>query len=216
MKKTLLLLIPTLLLTSVSALAEAAPEDKSNGFYLGGSVGQSTSDLSSSDFNSDYKLDKNDISTKLFAGYELSEMFSIEAGYMNLGENTLSYHDSYTWDNGVAWSESDITTIEASALIVNLLANYSISEATSLYAKLGMSSWNAKATNKYNYIMTWPGYEDDTESYEVSVKEDGTDVFFGVGISFNLENFKLFGEYEKYKMEDLEVDVLAIGAAYYF
>jgi OOP family OmpA-OmpF porin len=82
-------------LASVSAHAQSPGSD--TGFYIGGNVGQSRTDIKASDirlpagFNyTAFSSDETDIGYKLFGGYRLHRNVAIEAGYTDLGRFTFN------------------------------------------------------------------------------------------------------------------------------
>jgi len=204
-----IILSASLLTCSSSYAADANTTTTQNNFYVGGAVGIATADISSSDIPDNYSLDDSDTSLKFFVGYKLSDNFSIEGGYIDLGEMSIS--NSYT-ESLVNFNEKTIA--ESNAFIVNIKGHYALSDSASVYAKVGVASWDIEGTEKFT--ATIPS-QNISQSYSEDVyDESGTDVFFGVGIGFDLGDFQLFGEYEKFKIDDENVDVLSIGATYYF
>src|SRR5947207_424512 len=84
----------------VTLCAGAAPiavsAAENSGWYIGGSVGQSTSDYSSSRARSDFgyaagvNVDNADTGWKLFSGYRFNPNLGIEFGFVDLGVTRLS------------------------------------------------------------------------------------------------------------------------------
>jgi OmpA-OmpF porin, OOP family len=66
---------------SSASFAQAKPAPDDRGFYVGGSVGQSTS----SDCNLP-SCDDKDTSYRIFGGYQLNRHLAVEGGYAPLGE----------------------------------------------------------------------------------------------------------------------------------
>ena len=52
-----------------------------SGFYLGGSVGGATTEVSDAEFS----FDENDFAWKIYGGYHFLQFFAVEAAYRNLG-----------------------------------------------------------------------------------------------------------------------------------
>ena len=81
-----------------------------------------------------------------------------------------------------------------------------LNEKFSLYGKFGLLMWDEKGT-----------LSDVTGS--ISADDDGTDIFFGVGASFNLtEKIALNGDFSRYQVDEdsVDVDVLSIGIQFGF
>jgi len=72
-----------------------------DGLYFGASTGPSFVNKKISDIGiEDIKVDGNDLSYKVYAGYKLPAFLAIEGGYRNLGKisNDISEHNSSGWD----------------------------------------------------------------------------------------------------------------------
>jgi hypothetical protein len=72
-----------------------------DGLYFGGSIGPSFVNKKIADVDwEDVKIDGNDFSYKVFAGYMLPKFLALEGGYRNLGKirDDLAEHNSTGWD----------------------------------------------------------------------------------------------------------------------
>jgi len=86
------LFLSAVLAASCFASAHAQSPGSDMGFYLGGNVGQSRTDIKASDIQlpagfsyTAFSSDETDIGFKLFGGYRLHRNVAIEAGYTDLG-----------------------------------------------------------------------------------------------------------------------------------
>ena len=95
--------------------------------YFGGSFGTSEAE--------NYCIitkgcENKDSSWKVFAGYNISETFSAEAAYTNIGD-----------------LHKDGTSSDISALSVSGVANLNINDQLGVFAKAGFSRWESKNTD---------------------------------------------------------------------
>ena len=49
-----------------------------------------------------------------------------------------------------------------------------------------------------------------------SLSDDGSDMGYGLGLSFGLGSVSVRGEYEVYDVEDADVSMLSLGVVYQF
>jgi len=208
--------IIALLLASTATVAQANELNNSEAWYLGGFIGQSNFDVSKSDLDlpASANLDDSDTAFKVIAGYEFNEYFAIEGGYADLGELSFGISEQYSETN---WSYNvDVNaTGELNGFLVNLVGKLPLNDATHLYAKVGAFSWDAKVTATYSGVEN---HYDQSYTFNSSESEsdDGTDVFYGVGIGYKIDNFMLRAEFERMDSDGEDTDVLSIGATYHF
>ena len=97
MKTVVKKLFFVMLVLTVSSYGLKAQE----GLYFGGSAGPSFVNTKISDVNwEDVKIDGNDLSYKVYAGYMFPAFLALEGGYRNLGKisNDISEANSSGWD----------------------------------------------------------------------------------------------------------------------
>ena len=68
-----------------------------------------------------------------------------------------------------------------------------------LFAKAGMNSWDGEVSG-----------------FGVSVSDDGTDPMYGIGAKIQIGSFAVRGEFERFELDDIDIDFLSVGAAYTF
>jgi OOP family OmpA-OmpF porin len=148
-------------------------------------------------------LDDSDTSFSLSLGYKINPNFAIEGGYIDLGELTVNA----TSTGGFFYAPGPVTVkVEADGLFFDAKGILPINEQFSLYGKLGLLMWDEKGT-----------LSDVTGS--ISADDDGTDVFFGVGASFNIsEKISLNADFSRYAVDEdsTDVDVLSVGIQFGF
>ena len=177
------------LLCAFSLAPAAAFAD--SGFYIGGSLGGATIEADFGDtgipgFPED--IDEDDTAYKVFAGYKF-----------DLPVLDLGIEAGYV-DFGAP--EIDVLTeeVELEPTGINLWGIAGIEAGpVDLFAKLGYISWDIEATVQAE-----------------SVSDDGSDLGYGVGLSFGLAGISIRGEYEVYDVEDADVSMLSLGVVYQF
>lgn len=162
-----------------------------SGFYLGGSLGGATIEADFGDtgipgFPQD--IDEDDTAFKVFAGYKF-----------DLPGLDLGIEAGYV-DFGAP--EIDVLTesVELEPNGVNLWGIAGIETGpVDLFAKLGYISWDIEASVQGQ-----------------SVSDDGSDLGYGLGLSFGIGSLSVRGEYEVYDIDDADVSMLSLGLVYQF
>lgn len=178
-----------LMLVSVSAHADG-------GFYVGGSVGGATieADFDTTDFPElPSSIDEDDTAFKLFLGYKLDLPvidLGVEGGYVNLGEPEIQI-DTILGPQDIGLETTGLNVWGTAGMEVGPL---------DVFAKLGYISWDVEAGID--------GFD--------SVSDDGTDMGYGLGVSFELLSIQIRGEYEVYDIDDADIEMLSVGIAFRF
>lgn len=162
-----------------------------SGFYIGGGVGGATLEADFGDtgipgFPSD--LDEDDTAIKLFAGYTF-----------DLPTIDLAVEAGY-----VDLGEPDIDVLGVDVKLnptgINLWGIAAVETGpVDLFAKLGYIAWDV-----------------DISAQGASDAIDGSDLAYGLGLSFGLGAIKVRGEYEVYDLEDADVSMISLGLVYQF
>jgi len=162
-----------------------------SGFYIGGGVGAATLEANFGDtgipgFPTD--LDEDDTAYKLFAGYTF-DLPSID----------LAVEAGYL-DLGGPGIDVLGTEVTLESTGINLWGIAAVETGPiDLFAKLGYVSWDVEFS-----------------ALGSSTSEDGSDLGYGLGLSFGLGPIKVRGEYEVYDIEDADVSMLSLGLTYQF
>ena len=197
-------------LIAISMWSAVSISHASEGFYFGVNLGQASYDVALDDaailddgslFSAD--LDDTDTSLSLTLGYQLTPNLSLEGGYIDLGEfafNATSDGSGFLYPAGPVGIK-----VEADGLFFDIKGQLPLNEQFSLYGKLGLLKWDADLKLSLS-IGSGSGNVD-----------DGSDVFFGVGGLFNINNnWALSVDYTLYELEDLDVDVFSVGVQFGF
>lgn len=178
-----------LMLVSFSAHADG-------GFYVGGSVGGATieAEFDTADFPElPASLDEDDTAFKVFLGYKLDLPvidLGVEGGYVNLGEPEIQI-DTIIGTQDIGLETTGLNLWGTAGMEVGPL---------DVFAKLGYISWDVEAGID--------GFD--------SVSDDGTDMGYGLGVSFELLSVQIRGEYEVYDIDDADIEMLSVGIVFRF
>ena len=166
------------------------------GFYVGGSVGGATieAEFDTTDFPElPASLDEDDTAFKVFLGYKLDLPvidLGVEGGYVNLGEPEIQI-DTIIGPQEIGLETTGLNLWGTAGMEVGPL---------DVFAKLGYISWDVEAGID--------GFD--------SVSDDGTDMGYGLGVSFELLSIQVRGEYEVYDIDDADIEMLSVGIAFRF
>lgn len=170
-------------------------------FYLGGGGGLSTLDTGVSSLTGTAKLDEDDIGYKGLIGVQFHKYFAAEGFYADFGKAEL------TGNNGDTFAFRG-TTYQFTANNVTIsLAGKSfgfagvgilpVHEMVAPFVKVGVHFWDAEGS-----VASSAG--------NASLTDDGTDIYFGGGVQFNIhENVAFRAEYERFKFDDEDVDYIS-------
>ena len=151
-------------------------------------------------------LDEKDSGYSLFAGLPLNENLDIEVSYNDFGEASLSgvsgnqfIYEGTTYE----FNATATLAVKASSMGVGVKQKYELSEGVMLYGKLGVHQWDSELSIA-------------STTATANADEDGTDVFYGVGLEVNLVNLKGRVGYSMYDLDGEEVDSINVGFSYNF
>jgi len=126
---------------------------------------------------------------KIFAGYEISDILAVEGGYTSFGE----------MDGPTILGSS--TSVEPTGFEVAVVGNSPINSQLSVFGKVGLLAWDFQ-TNLGVF-----GSETTT----------GTDVFYGIGGQYEVSgNLAMRASWERYTIEDGDIDLLSVSAVMEF
>lgn len=156
--------------------------------------------LISSELNS-YKSDIDQNRVSLFGGYKTKENISLQLEY----QNNLSFGIDDMFAGSTLWfPEASTQDFESNGLFLSGISSYPINENGVLYMKGGVFNWEVDS----NYYETNPNYLGQTS---------GTDIFYGLGANYNLNaRFGVSAEWERYQMEESDIDYLSTKLKFKF
>lgn len=173
---------------AVAALVSAASLSFAGPFYGSASIGRSEMDLGVSG------VDDADTSFSIAGGWQFHENFAVEVGYIDFGE--VGARDG-----------ASSFKLGADALELSLIGTLPLNNTFGLMGRLGIDSWDADL--RYT--------DDDPDFGSGKASVDGSDLFYGIGAYAKFsEAFRLQAEYQFHELDDVDVDVLSIGASFFF
>lgn len=193
MRATKMFAAAVLVLSGLVAAAQASAQ----GFYIGGSIGQSKMDDGNAipDLITSGTVDGKDTGYKIFGGYQFNQNFGLELAYVDLGK--ASYSGTFLG--------APVTggTVKTSGVNISAVGTLPLNSGFALFGKAGLFTWESKAS-------------DITGGVPFSGKEDGTNASFGLGASYNFtKNFGIRSEWERFKAVG-DIDLLSVGIVYKF
>lgn len=193
MRTTKLIVAAVLALGGPVAASQAAAQ----GFYIGGSVGKSDFDDNNAipGLITSGTVDGSDTGFKIFGGYQFNPNFGVDLAWVDLGK--ASYSGTFS---GLPVTGG---TVKTSGLNVSAVGTLPLKSGFALFGKVGFFAWDAKAN-------------DTTGGVPFSGSENGTDVSFGVGASYDFtKNIGIRAEWERFKAEG-DINLLSVGLVYKF
>ncbi|MBU2642741.1 MAG: outer membrane beta-barrel protein [Gammaproteobacteria bacterium] len=146
---------------ALSTSASAGFFDLTLAPYVGGNLGQSTSDISCP---AGISCDDSDTAWKIYGGLEINEYISMEVGYIDLGEATFT--------------GTQAGTRETNGMTTAIVGTYAISPSFTLSGRGGMNFLNTEVNGTIAATPTNP----------TNNNTGDTDVVwsFGVGAQYNI------------------------------
>jgi len=173
----------------------AGPASAKNGFYVGGSFGQTSLKINDLDLGLDsFDFSANDTSYKIIVGYRFMGFFAVEGSYVNFGQLA----DSTPNGGEPVNIQADLKGYDAFAVGMLPLGIIDI------FAKAGFVSWDADIRSAIGDIIAL-----DTDS--------GTDLVFGIGAQVRFKGLAVRGEVEYFDIADADsVYLISVGATFTF
>ena len=177
---------------------------KSEEFYIG--IDYLNNEIETGVTNVSSTLDEKDNGYSLYAGMPISDTMDIEVSYNDFGESSLSgvsgnqfIYEGTTYE----FNATATLAVKASSMGVGVKQKYELSEGVMLYGKLGVHQWDSELSIA-------------STTATANADEDGTDVFYGVGLEVNLAKLKGRVGYSMYDLDGEEVDSINVGFSYNF
>ena len=179
--------LPTLCALVLTS-AMLAPSAQAADWYLGGSIGRSQIDVSTSEIQegflidddfvaTDISLDDTDVGWKAYVGYRLLPVLSLEGVYVDLGEATFN---SSIVDAPPPFDSITPFTIRARAAAdgpqLAVLAHLPLTERLEVLGRVGLFRWEAEFRERIP----------DTGATRVDRSEDDIDLVYGLGVQYGL------------------------------
>lgn len=190
----------------------AFAQNRTDSVFVGFSVGTSIFDISKESVSDNIVtgFDNKDVAFKLIGGHQFNDYLSIEFGYLNLGGYYFS--DTYSDDK---YTTSSSTNVDINGLMADLVLSYSLTNKVDVFAKLGIFDWSSGEINRVSVTPIEDTGEEELVDF-TSRNMDGNDLFYGVGLSYQWLNTKWIIEYELFNTSVKNVDLISVGAQFYF
>jgi len=159
--------------------------DDDTGWFLGASVNRLSADQKSVE---DVDFEDSDNAFGLKGGYMFSNLFGLEAGYIDLGDYKTQGNEK-----GVNLN------LDAEGWYLAGVLNFTPADNWDLYAKLGA------------FVL-------DTNSNLTEFDDSTTEVYGGIGVEYDFGDWNIFGEFSAVNTDvnDLTTDILSLGLKYEF
>ncbi len=179
----------------VVALAAAGPASAKNGFYVGGSFGQTSLKINDLELNLDsfdYKADTT--SYKIIAGYRFMGFLAVEGSYVSFG----TFKDGTQGEGDPVTLETKLKGIDAFALGMLPLG------IADIFVKVGVVSWDADITRAIGEITNFGS-------------NSGTDMVYGLGAQVRFKGLAVRGEVEYFDIPEADsIYLISLGATFTF
>ena len=162
-------------------------------FYVGGSLGTTSSDGSPVDSGPGFTgtTDDSDMGFKVMGGYTIMKFLAVEAAFVDVGQVSME-------------QAQDALTAKADGFTVEALGIFPFANKWEAFAKAGLYLWDGSATITGGVTPTTQG-------------SDGTDPTFGIGVGWNAFNRgQIRFEAERYTLDDMDVDMFSAGFNFRF
>jgi hypothetical protein len=186
-------------------------------FFVSASWGTASGDFKESDVQQeaanlgfdvfDINIDDTRGAWKAVIGTNLTENSFIQAGYTDLGDVSAAFSTTTNEPARFFSDTSEIRPTSVDGFTLSVAYQFLRKEDWFLHAHIGLFFWQGD----YNSL--------DVFENEVlpKVADDGTDLFYGVGANYRVQNnWAVTIEYERYDIDDNPTDLLSLGINYLF
>lgn len=176
-------------------LATAGPVSAKNGFYVGGSFGQTSLKINDLEINLDdfdYKADTT--SYKIIAGYRFMGFLAVEGSYVDFG----TFKDSHQGEGDPIGLETKLKGFDAFAMGMLPLG------IADIFVKVGVVSWDADITRAVGEITAFGS-------------NSGTDMVYGLGAQVRFKGLAVRAEVEYFDIPEADsIYLISLGATFTF
>ena len=163
---------------------------EAQGLYIGGAYSWASQTSDGSGF--DQEVFEGDASGyKVMAGLDFGHFFGVEGAYTNFG--TYDALDLEGFDESPGEAASDGWGLA-------LTARLPLGRTLTLYGKAGYFFWDASVSGTEDFLEQWG-----------DAASSGQDPYYGAGLLLNFGKVGVFGEYERYQMDDFDFDLVNLG-----
>lgn len=175
---------------------------------LAGDLGQSfliSEGFAELAFQAECRSDVSDNGTKYFVGYRFNPSFAVEVASIDFGVAGVDLSADLAGVGGTFTGDAAVR-VDVSGISVTGLMGLPIGNRASIYARLGLLSWDAKGRGTATGTVSRAGGSGSSVSERFVASDDGADVHYGFGGRYRLtDHVALRAEWERYEVADLDV-----------
>ncbi len=184
--------------------------------YVGTRFGFSYGEGSAGDINQDLMdagltavvsdFDDSDVAFSFFVGMQVTKYWSMELGYLDLGEYSLRVEGQAQDVDAFVDAVEEVHPESGRGLF--MAGNYVryVGKKTSLQGRLGLFNWRGRYDGKV--------LDDEREGRD---RDSGIDVTFGLGVNYDLDESVRVGLlWERFGFDEYDVDFVGVGIVYGF
>ena len=161
-------------------------------FYIGLEVSNNEYDTGVSAV-SGATLDDEDTGYAIVGGFMLADNIDLEFGYRDFGEASLKGDsgDTFTLDGtDYVFTASATIKAEADSFFLGIKPSHTLTDNVQVFGRLGIHNWDSTVSVS-------------SGTASADVHEDGTDPYYGVGLSAKFSNgFVAEASYNSYQTDD--------------
>lgn len=146
--------------------------------------------------------DNTSTAFKVFGGYQVNQYLGVEVGFVD-------FNDVKASSSVAGPARSVYTTAENDAWTLAAMGTLPVTKNISVFAKLGAGSWSSNLRTISRDAIGLTASATD--------KNRGVDLFYGLGASYALlDNVDLRAEVERYKFDNVDINLMTAGMAVKF
>ena len=198
-----------------SAQSSTAKPVSTSHWTLGSTLGEANSDLTKSEAElstsgviaSQFNVEDSRVGWKFNVGFDVTSNFAIKAGYMDLNEASNDTNSAIADPSILGYQSNKSLSNTAEGFSLGSVYRYNVTDALGFTGSVGVFNWESNLDGQ-SFNGNVQGVSDQT---------GGTDIYFGLGGGYQLTNdVSLSIEWEHYKLNDENTDMLSIGVNYHF
>jgi OOP family OmpA-OmpF porin len=189
--------------------------DNQIGWYIGGDIGNASTDVDSGDLDRFYQdagvnanslsFDDSDTSYSLFAGYQFSTYLALEAGYLDLGERSVTFTGQSSDLDAFYDHAEHVYPESGDGFSMAVVGSWPLSESFKISAKLGYFDWQGK----YSTYEQSNNVGNDSKS--------GSDIWFGGEVNYRVnDRFQAYLSAQRFELDRDDTTNITLGIRYYF
>ena len=162
--------------------------------YLNNEIDTGVTNISST-------LDEKDSGFSLYAGFPIDEGLDVEIGYNDFGEASLSGVNGNQFRVGNTTYQFTTTAtiaVTSSSISYGVVPKMPLTDGIDLYGKIGLHTWDTE----FSVVST---------NNNTTLDDEGTDVYFGFGVSMDLDDITGRIGYSSFDVDGDEISSLNIG-----